>query len=153
MFKPFKAPSNNHQGFGQGDGAEHSTVKEFIEGVNEYFAALFNGGPAPAADDASREAASTLAEGLDDAHAHISALEEIVTAMQMRLDAYVPPPNPSAIVGIQAQPATAESEADPANPTVQAIDPEGKPASGLTPEPSPTALVPDEAGVKPVEGE
>lgn len=150
MFKPFKAPSNNHQGFGQGDGAEHSTVKEFIEGVNEYFAALFEGGPAPATDDASREAASTLAEGLDEAHTRISSLEEAMTTLQRQFDellASITPPDAPEPPSDEAKNTFAPGI------TAADLDPEGKPASGLTPEPSPTALVPDEAGVKPVEGE
>lgn len=91
MFKPFKAPSNNHQGFGQGDGAEVSTVKEFIDGANSYFAALFGrepaAAPAPSNDDAAREAAAALAEGMDDATKRIDELEHALANVQMKYDA------------------------------------------------------------------
>lgn len=146
MFKPFKAPSNNHQGFGQGDGAEHSTVKEFIEGVNDCFARLF-GYVAPATDPAMGSAAGVLAEGVDEAHTRINELEEAMTTLQRQFDELL-----ASITSPQPPSDEAKNTFAPGI-TAADFDPEGKPASGLTPEPSPTGLVPDEAGVKPVEGE
>ena len=148
MFKPFKAPSNNHQGFGQGDGAEHVTVKEFVDGVNEALKRLFGmGGSEPIIDAGGGLSVAVLAEAVDAAHGRINDLEEAMTMLQRQFD--------ELLASI-----TAPSEPQPQPPThphpddVKAsFDLDGNPASGLAPEPSTHAapLEADPAGAPKVE--
>lgn len=129
-FEPFKAPSNNHQGFGQGDGAEHTTVKEFVDGVNKYLKALFSGSlGTPAVDPAVGDAATLLAEGLDDAHKRIADLEEGLAEMQRRFDAH-----------LMATPADVAPTPAPEAVEVSANDPDGNPPKGGNPVPEPVSV-------------
>lgn len=112
-FEPFKSPSNNHQGFGQGDGAEHTTVKEFVDGVNKYFKAIFSGSlGAPAVDPAVEDAATVLAQGLDDAHKRISDLEEGLAEMQRRFDTPMAPVSGPTGTGEAAAPLDTPADAN-----------------------------------------
>ncbi len=142
MFEPFKAPSNNHQGFGQGDGAEHTTVKEFVDGVNKYFAALFGYG-SPATDPAMGAAAGVLAEGVDAAHTRITELEEAMTTLQRQFD--------ELLASITAPDAPQPPSHPHPDDVAKNIAAPGVTAADLTQEPSPTGLVADPAGAQKVE--
>lgn len=79
-FKPFDAPATDYSPLNAGVGAERGvTAKGLVEGVNAYFSHLFK---------VVSERASDVVDAIDgEARERISALEETVANLQIRLDA------------------------------------------------------------------
>lgn len=136
MFEPIEAP-DAHRGPATGHTSEHGTVwQECAKRINDAFAELFSRDPgAEPTTGVTAEFTAYLNARFEQAEAKVAFLEEALSDALFKIDSHK-----TLLTHIIDQAFVAPALATQADP--DAADPEGKPATGGTPDPSTAIQIP-----------